>query len=150
MKQFITLLLLLMVTTPVFATAGWHEGCNDDVVVIQASQAQEFFRNRAPNDQRPVVIEDPEAHQYYEELVKAYDKKYHYYDEQGRGHYRAPIGAFQREVEAPMMEYIMKHPYGYNASSPKQIQERKKNKETLDRLRKEQQKKEVLRKILYF
>lgn len=119
MKRIVTILFLLFLSTPVFATAGWYEGCNDNIE----------------------PAEDNGTQAYYEKLVKAYHEKYPtYYDEKGWGHSYRPARSWNREVIIPLYEYISEHPVKYRY--PEQMYPTKEkleqNKEEVRKLRREQ------------
>ena len=139
MKRIVTILFLLFLSTPVFATAGWYEGCNDDIIVVPISEAREFFRTRDPNDRRPVLYDDGGVvHAYYKKLVKAYHEKYPtYYDEKGWGHSYRPAHSWNREVIIPLYKFLaeLDIPGQYEEQTPAQ---REKNKEEARKMRREQ------------
>ncbi len=118
MKRIITILFLLFLSTPVFATAGWYEGCNDNI---------EF-------------AEDNGTQAYYEKLKKAFDDKYTYKDEKGTIHITASYKVWNREVIIPLYKYIAEHPVKYRY--PEQLYPTKEkleqNKEEVRKMRREQ------------
>lgn len=119
MKRIVTILFLLFLSTPVFATAGWYEGCNDNIE----------------------PAEDNGTQAYYEKLVKAYHEKYPtYYDEKGVGHSYRPARSWNREVIIPLYKYIAEHPVKYRY--PEQLYPTKEkleqNKEEVRKMRREQ------------
>lgn len=138
MKRIITILFLLFLSTPVFATAGWYEGCNDDIIVVPISEAREFLRTRDPNDRRPFSFDDGGVvHAYYKKLVKAFDDKYTYKDEKGTIYITASYKVWNREVIIPLYKFLAE----LDIPGPSEVQtpaQREKNKEEARKMRREQ------------
>lgn len=89
MKKVIILLCVLTLSLPVFATGTYYEGCNDNIT---------YTSNNG-------------VHEYYEKLKADFYKKYTL-KKVGPNHVEttAPVGAYQREVTVPLIDYMVAHP----------------------------------------
>ena len=87
-RLLLTVLLLMFIIPPVFATGDYYEGCNDNITYTPNNGVQD----------------------YYTKLKKQYREKYVKDIDATHSVNNSPVGAYDREVIVPLLDYMIANP----------------------------------------